>query len=494
MKPKIISILTVIIMLLISVVALVALPRADSLRIHQHLEDNYVVEKCTYDNEIFCTHLPIVTITTDRQKIPGAAILNEVGNTIAFETGNNGETMVKVIIEIIDNQKSNNHLNDEKSVSSSAMFRIRGNSSRSFDKKSFLIRFIDKNGNKKNENVMGMAKHDEWALYGPFLDKTMIRNYMWMNISSEIMGYAPNVKFCECFIDGEYNGVYLMMETIARSDNRVNITKYDEGDVVTSYIVRLDSFENDEKSIENFTYYTFNTEYNTGLSVIYPGRQSLKPEILKYIKNDISKFEKALYSYDFKNKKLGYRAYIDVDSFVDYYILQEYLLNNDMCSRSTYLYKDVRGKLHMGPVWDYNNVLDNFIRLEFDGSGIYYVKRTWYEMLMRDEYFVEKVISRYHQLRKTYFNDEYLLNYIDETVAYLDDAIERNYSVWGYSFEREHQKPGTSRRPIDLNPTSYDEAIEHLVKITKARGAWLDQYIEILYQYCHESKIKQFLK
>ena len=50
------------------------------------------------------------------------------------------------------------------------------------------------------------------------------------------MGYAPNVRFCECYIDGKYNGLYVMMETIEKSENRVNIESYDKNSrVADSY-------------------------------------------------------------------------------------------------------------------------------------------------------------------------------------------------------------------------------------------------------------------
>ncbi|MEO1814188.1 MAG: CotH kinase family protein [Acetobacterium sp.] len=491
MKPKIQYAVVTVMMFLICIVAALLPTDKTAKRIHQHLENQ--TESAIYAEDKTGSHLPIISIETGGQRIPGEPVLDNVGNAISFLPGVNGEEMVKVNISIMDKEAEYNDTTDDAVFATDALIRLRGNSSRNFDKKSYLIRFVDKTGDEADYAVMGMYQHDEWALYGPFLDKTLIRNYMWMNISAEIMGYAPNVRFCECYIDGEFKGLYLMMETIGRSEGRVDINEYEPGDAESSYIVKLDKLSNDEKSLENFTYYTLNTEYNTELSIIYPAKRDLSDDLVNYVESDISQFEKVLYSYDFKDPEKGYRAYINVDSFVDYYVLQEFLSNNDMCSRSTYLYKDVRGKLAMGPVWDYNNVCNNYINLEFDGSGMNFIDRTWYTMLLKDEYFVEKVIERYKQLRKSYLSEDYLLNYIDETTAYLGDEIDRNYSVWGYSFQREHQLPGISRRPIELNPTSYDEAIDQLRYYIVKRGDWMDRNIETLYQYCHESKIKQFV-
>ena len=69
-----------------------------------------------------------------------------------------------------------------------------------------------------------MAADEEWVLNGPFLDKTLMRNYIAMNVAGQIMDYAPNVRYCELFVDDQYRGVYLLMEQISRSEERINVT------------------------------------------------------------------------------------------------------------------------------------------------------------------------------------------------------------------------------------------------------------------------------
>lgn len=465
-------------------------------RIHQHKMQQPPNLCEVHDDSTFCTHLPIVKINTHNQTIPGVPILNEDDIVIDYTLGDKGEEMVTVEVEVIDEVDGIQHLADEPKLSSQSLFRVRGNSSRKFDKKSYLLRLIDEKNKENKQEMMGMTAHDEWALYGPFLDKTLMRNYMWLNIVGDITGYAPNVRFCEVFLDEKYQGVYLMMETVARSEGRVNLTKYSPGDREASYIIKLDQHrEEDIRHIDDFLQYTLNYEMHSGISVIYPPKKHLTPELKDKIEKDISQFEKTLYSYDFKDPKKGYRAYIDVDSFVDYYILCEFLMIEDMCSRSTYLSKDIRGKLTMSPMWDFNNVLDNyFIQLSADGEGIFYNERTWFKMLLKDEYFVDKVVRRYHALRESHLKEAYLLEYIDEVSQYLGKAVERNYSVWGYSFLPEHQTVYNSRQPQALNPSSYEEAVQQMKEMIIKRGRWLDENIETLYQYCHESKIKPFIQ
>ena len=110
----------------------------------------------------------------------------------------------------------------------------------------------------------------------------------------------------------------------------------------------------------------------------------------------------------------------------------------------------------------------------------------WYFMLMKDEEFTDQIIRRYRQLRQTYLSDAYLDRYIDETVAYLGDAIDRNYTVWGYTLQLD------LIQPAERNPRSQEAAVAQLKDFLQQRTRWMDQNIEVLRQYSHESKNKKF--
>ena len=224
--------------------------------------------------------------------------------------------------------------------------------------------------------------------------------------------------------------------------------------------------------LNNYTQYTYEMEFSTkeddpeqvtsstGIQVLYPQEEYQSQGVLNYIQRDISRIERGLYSSDMVSGQYDYEKELDVDSFVDYYVLQEFLLNNDMFSRSTYFYRDVRGKLTVGPVWDYNNMLDNYIRT-FASGRLYLANRGWYGALMKDEDFVERV---------------------------LNDA------VWGFSYDATNLTSLQRRRPEEgqtleeVNPSSYTQAVEWMEGFMLRRGAWLDENIESLRQYCHQSK------
>lgn len=426
---------------------------------------------CDKNDDEFCTHLPLVTINTNDKEIP-------------YE--NVEEQKIITEVKIIDNKSGGNHLDDKADVKSLANIRYRGNSSLAFDKKGYLLKFIHEDESENKVKVMGMQKHDEWVLHGPFLDKTLLRNYLWYHISGKIMNSAPDSRFCELYVNDEYKGVYLMVESPTRGDkSRIQVSKYKKGDPYTSYIVRLDKgTTNPLVNINSFSQYTYNNMMKW--DIIYPGKNIINEELNEYIRKDISSFEKALYSYDYDSKRYGYEKYIDVDSFVNYYIINEFTQNYDAGNMSTYLYKDVKGKFGLY-VWDFNNANNNY-QVEIKLDDFQFQWNTWYFMLMKDERFTNKIIKRYRYLRSHYLSDEYLLGYIDDVVKYLDDSIDRNFEVWGYTFE----KNSGLLIPDSRNTTSYEEAIEDLKKHIVERGKFMDKHIETIKQFSHESKIKKF--
>ena len=456
-------------------------------RYEQHVEAE-AKEPCTHDENILCTHLPLVEIDTDGLVIPGRSIKDETGTTIGREKSADGQDEISGTISVIDNETENNHIGDTPAVESRMKIHVRGNSSRSFDKSNFAIRLIDENEKNNPQSIMGMDAHHEWVLHGPYLDKTLMRNYMWYNIAGKFMDYAPNVRFCELIVNGEYQGVYVMMERITAGgeNSRLNFSVDKKDNTFTGYLLRLDrGSDNERKNIDTFTQYSLRT--NLQINIEYPGAKNLTPELINAIAQDFSDFEKALYSYDYDDRKYGYKNQIDVDSFVDYFLINELTCNYDAGQFSTYIYKGIDGKFRMC-IWDFNSACDGYQEETMPTENFRMQNAVWYFMLTKDEDFTDRIVSRYRELRKTWFDEEYLCDYIDRVVDYLGPAIDRNYEKWGYSFEEEYDLLS----PAERNPRSYEEAISQMKEFLHKRIQWLDENIETIRQYSAESRIKKF--
>ena len=317
-----------------------------------------------------------------------------------------------------------------------------------------------------------------------------MRNYMWYNIAGEIMDYAPNVRFCELIINGEYMGVYVLEEIITAGDtegSRLNVKASAKDNMFTGYVLLLDRLDDPDSigHLNSFTTYTLRTNMN--LEIVYPGKSNLTSEIYTGIKDDFSAFEKALYSYDYDNQDYGYETLIDVDSFIDYFLINEFTCNYDAGWLSTYMYKDINGKFQMC-IWDFNSACDNYQQSMINSDRFEMQKCLWYFMLFKDEAFTQRCVDRYYELRKTYLSEEYLYNYIDEVAAYLGDAIDRNYEKWGYTFGPEHDL----LKPEERNPRNYQESIDNMKAFIHDRGDWMDRNIESIKQYSAPSAVKKF--
>jgi hypothetical protein len=234
---------------------------------------------------------------------------------------------------------------------------LRGQSSLTFfPKKSYAFETRDSLGENLNCTLLGLPKENDWILHGPYSDKTLIRNKLIYDLGNQIMDWAPRSIFCELVIDEDYQGVYLLMEKIKRDNDRVDIAKCIEKDTIGDdltggYIIRIDKGERNQET-------GWSSHLNPNgvfFQYYYPKSRDIQDQQKAYIQNVLRQFEDCLAGNDFNDPQLGYSQYIDIESFIDYLILNEFSKNIDGYRFSTYLYKDKDskgGKLKMGPIWD----------------------------------------------------------------------------------------------------------------------------------------------
>ena len=464
--------LTLLFLLVVSILWPVVKPQQEKGRVHQHLENHVAAPDGT--SEKLTTHLPIITIDTEG----GKAIPQERG-TAADSTR---QQSVRSQIQLFDEANKVHSTDDTPRATTLAEVAYRGNSSRHFDKKSLKVRFIDDKGEDSKLTLAGMAEESEWVLHGPFLDRTLVRNYLAYNISGEIMEYAPNVRYCELVLNGKYQGLYLAVESIEQGPYRIAIDKSDPKSTTTPYIVVWDRSHKAKNVVDNYVRYIHQSGIST-LDIRYPNIEKITDAQKDFIEKDISKIERILYSYDLKQ----YDQYLDKNAFAEYFIINEFFRNADAGKFSTYLYKDLREKMKLA-VWDFNNAFDNYSDVEYDAAGFTMLDVPWFSMLIKDREFIDLVVNKYHELRKTTLSTAYLEQYVDDTVSFLGPAVERNNDKWGYVFDLSKPDGVNYLVPFERNQKSYEESVDSLKDFIEDRGRWLDDHIETLYQYSAPSK------
>jgi hypothetical protein len=325
----------------------------------------------------------------------------------------------------------------------------RGQSSQMFPKSGYAFETLNQLKEDSSVSLLGMPKESDWILSAPYSDKTMMRNPMTYYLGNQMGPWQPRTQWCELYLDGDYRGIYLLIEKIKRDKDRVNIDKLNSpgsaNDTVSGgYIFKVDKLDG---LPSNEYFLTTPVKYpgtrNYYFTYVYPKAEDINPARKTYLKNFLTEFESALNGSKFKDPVNGFRKYIDELSFVDFQIIQELTNNVDGYRYSTFFHKEKDsdgGKLVAGPLWDfdlcYGNVNYSADRLATD-KWLYPNYGTWesscmhwWARLMQDPDYVNLVKRRYSVLREGPFHTDSIITYLDNNQALLGTAIDRNFERW----------------------------------------------------------------
>ena len=409
----------------------------------------------------FSSHLPLVVLDLEGQEIP-----------VAYKYDMSKEILVP--IEGIDPYvcgniylyagNDTNSLNDTPQVSSEMHVKYRGNSSLFYDKKQYKIELLDENGAKKDENLLGMGDDSDWILNISMADKSLLRNYLAYTVAGEIDPFTPDAEYCEVLVKKgdkyEYEGLYLLCESIKVSKDRVDISKYNK-DGLSSFLVKRDRY--DEEAVILDTWATEQGLSYGYLSLLYPRSENLAANSIDKIQSTINQAEKVIYSDD-KKVLETYPDYIDESSFVDYFLINEFFGNYDAGNNSTYMYAELDGKIHIGPVWDFDGAMDNYPDELASIDRIAFQSRSWFDRLTESDRFVMALSKRYTRLQKSYLNEKHIDKLIDDAVAYMGNARLRDYSRWHTSYD-EYKLVNSEDEfgvYVERNGYTYDEEVQKL--------------------------------
>lgn len=329
---------------------------------------------------------------------------------------------------------------------------LRGQSSQMFPKKSFSLETQDSLGENLNVSLLGMPAENDWILYAPYSDKSMMRNVVTFELAKKLGHYCSRTVYCELYINNTYEGVYVLMEKIKNDKNRVDIATLNpneiSGDDVTGgYIFKVDKIDWDYE--EGYTGWKSqpNPSYPNAMDIIYqyyyPKPDELVFEQRDYLKSAVNQAEKILINYNFSDPNIGYNQYLNTGSFVDFLIMSELSKEVDKYRYSTYFHKKKEsngGEIFAGPIWDFNLGYANvdYWYYGLDTKGWLYTDVQpnewslvfWWKRLMEDVYFNRLVSTRWKSLRNNEFSNQQITFLIDSLTSLLNEPQERNYSRW----------------------------------------------------------------
>ncbi|MEJ7560144.1 MAG: CotH kinase family protein [Pedobacter sp.] len=272
----------------------------------------------------------------------------------------------------------------------------RSNSTWDMPKKPYRIKL------DKKASLLGMPENKNWVLLANYADKSLIRSELAFSLSRSIgRPFTVDSRYVELYLNGSYLGSYQLTQQVKEGPGLVDIEEQPDGTTTLpnlsgGYLIEQDLFATGEPVY-------FYTAKKMPFVIKYPDEDKVSQQQKDYIKNHFQKVEDALYANNFTDPVNGYRKYFDVNSYIDYYIVNEVIGNPD-AFRSTYLFKKRNDdKIYTGPVWDFDKAANNDNRLGDQVNGLMansaFEPKIWFKRFMMDQSFRQRIRNRWNELK-----------------------------------------------------------------------------------------------
>jgi hypothetical protein len=376
-----------------------------------------------------------------------------VMNVVDSDSPSSSQSTYVSVYEPTDGKTS---LNTAPALVTRGRFHMHGSSTARMPQSSLAVEFEDEFNQDKNLSLLGLPANSDWVLYAPnVFDPVMIHNPFIHQLARDMGRYSPRTRFVEVYVAmhsgalraQDYVGFYVLEEKIKINKHRLAIDKLGPGDlkgkdVTGGYLMKFDRLGPWEQGL-----------WAGGAELVYvdpkepvinlPQRAPQR----RYIANYLDEFERALEGPDWKDPMKGYPAYIDVDAWIDYHVLELLSGNVDIFRYSTFFYKPRGGKLTFGPHWDYDRAMGSIDHRDayprrwntgrfFDGA--------WWHQVFRDPDFWQLWVDRWQALRRTHFSEKNMFALIDRLADEVREAQPREAARWGL-----HPRGDTYQSEVD---------------------------------------------
>ncbi len=389
--------------------------------------------------------------------------------------------------------------------------RIRGASSAGFAKKQYRVETWNEDSQPRNVSLLGMPRENDWVFGAPYVDEALMRNPLIFGLGRDMGFAASRTRYCEVFLNtnggaitaSDYQGVYYVAESIKIDNNRVNVTPLNSlppGDPDGGYIIRHESNVANKTRISGWNY----LEIHDPEPVTNAQRD--------FISSFVNDLDNILRTSRWNHPSRGYAKFIDIPSWIDAIVINEFAREQDDYVRSAYLYKDRGGKLVNGPLWDYN--LSFGISCCFNshltgidgatGSGWQWdhaynrgarenglsdgahsssmARHDWYRLILQDPDFMQLFIDRYGELRApgNLLDTAVFHARVDDLAATLDgdgasiSPQRRNFIKWGTLGSPQTGFQSSLPSHLKNSQETWEAHVQFIKDWAVDRFAWMD--------------------
>ena len=345
--------------------------------------------------------------------------------------------------------------------------RGRGNSTWWYPKKPYALKLGEKG------KILGMPSHKRWVLLANWKDRTILRNdaAFWLSRHTGLP-YTVRGEYVELVLNGVHKGNYYLCEQIKVNKNRVNVVEMDAQEtdpakITGGYLLEVDTYFDEKNRFQ------YGDLFGLPWMVKEPDEDDLSSAAFDYIKKWIRDLETLLKDTP-RVQAHEYEAYLDVDTAIDYLIVEELTGNHDFYNtwpspgiHSAYLYKQRDGKLYHGPVWDFDYHVFCPDRTNFWAGAN---KTLFYPALLKDEKFRARLIERWDAQKDA----------LKELPAYIDQQADRirlseafNHNLWPILDSINGNENGDTHM-------TFQESVDRIKKAFLDKWEWMDRNIRYL--------------
>jgi hypothetical protein len=360
---------------------------------------------------------PISDVETDYAPLNPSGLPTLRINTNGQQVVNREDWVSGVNYQIFD-KDSNLILSGETEI------KGRGNSTWEMPKKPYSLKLSSKKA------ILGMPAHKRWALLANYADKTLLRTEIGYKLGYifDNMAYTPHAEQINFYFNDEYKGVYQISEAIKIDENRVNINKISTSNPNGGFLVECDWRRGEQYNFQSqqggagYVWYNC-SDPDDGLDATATNGQTL----FNIIKNKVLSVEDIVYSGQSLTVK---ENYIDVNSFIDWFFVNEIVKNVDsQFGLSVFLYyNSATGKIHLGPIWDFDYACGNASYSDAKNATGWWVKNSpWFEPLFNSGTFKNRLKARWNEKEAEV---RAIVDFIDERAGFLNKAQQQNFKKW----------------------------------------------------------------
>jgi hypothetical protein len=321
--------------------------------------------------------------------------------------------------------------------------------------------YLEGTGDDVDVDLLGMGAEADWVVNGMYVDRSLFRNRLAFDLFQSFGGksrFATETRFCELQLNGQYEGIYSLGEKIDDGKDRVDISPGTEPG--QAFIIKSDDAIGFRKNHVGYGNW----------QLVWPDEAD--DATYAEIGETLDQWEAAVRGPPATSPDDGMFAYLDVDSAVDFVLLQEFMKNVDAYALSIYLWKDHDGKMHFSP-WD----LDLSMGYPYTDCGAegWILKAEFVQAMAASPVFHDRLVARWRDLRQNQLAEEAILARIDDYDTTLEPGLPQDLARWpvtDIAFSTDYVDNWLC--PV----SSYEDEHARTLRFIHDRLTWMDANIE----------------